>query len=299
MPRSGTTWVGRMLDASNGTTYVDEPLNIWRRPRLLRRRTLGWPGYPYVTADNEDRFGPVLRDLVALELDLVSELVAARTRGELRIAVSTWSTFLAGRARGRRALVKEPHAFFLVPWFVERLGGTAVVTVRHPAAVVSSWKRLRWPVDLDQLLAQPLLVRDWLEPYERELRNLRSSNDIVSQVSLLWAIVYDFVASLPDRLGSLRIVRHEDLSTNPIEGYRELYAALGLSFTDRVEQAVIDASSPSNPKQISVAEPYAVRLDSKANLFNWKERLTADELARVRRLTYEVAARFYEDEWWE
>jgi Sulfotransferase family len=299
MPRSGTTWVGRMLDASEATTYIDEPLNIWRRPRLLRRQTLGWPGYPYVTAENEDQFRPVLRGLVTLELDLLPELVAARTPGELWTAVSTWAAFLAGRARGRRALIKEPHAFFLVPRFVESLGGAAVVTVRHPAAVVSSWKRLGWPVDLDQLLAQPLLIRDWLEPYERDLRKLRSSDDVVSQVSLLWAIVYDFIASLPDRPDSLRIVRHEDLSTNPVEGYRELYAALGLSFTARVEQAVRDASSPSNPKQISVAQPYAVRLDSRANLFNWKERLTAEEIARVRALTYDVAARFYEADWWE
>jgi hypothetical protein len=288
-----------MLDASEATTYIDEPLNIWRRPRPLRRQTLGWPGYPYVTAENEDRFRPVLRGLVALEPELLQELVAVRTPGDLRTAVSTWAAFLGGRARGRRALVKEPHAFFLVPWFVERLGGAAVVTVRHPAAVVSSWKRLRWPVDLDQLLAQPLLVRDWLQPYERDLRNLRSSDDVVSQVSLLWAIVYDFVASLPDGLGSLRVVRHEDLSTNPIEGYRELYAALGLSFTRRVEQAVLDASSPSNPKQISVAQPYEVRLDSRANLFNWKDRLTADEIARIHAFTYEVAVRFYEDDSWE
>jgi hypothetical protein len=42
-----------------------------------------------------------------------------------------------------------------------------------------------------------------------------------------------------------------------------------------------------------------VRLDSRANLHNWKHRLTGEEIARVRRLTEETAALFYPEIAWE
>jgi hypothetical protein len=298
IPRSGTTWVGRMLHASGETAYVAEPLNIWRSPRTLRSRTRGWPGYPYVTNRNEERYLPVLVDVVALRLNIVRELRAVRSHADLSGVLSTWARFLTARARGRRPLIKEPHAFFLAPWFVERLGGRAVITVRHPAAVVSSWKRLQWPVDFEQLLSQPLLLQDWLGPYREDMIGLRSSEDVISQAALLWTMVYDFVARSREASAALHVVRHEDLSTRPTEGYRELYLALGLPFSSHAEKVVLRSSSTRNPRELGMEDPYAVRLDSRANLDNWKRRLTPDEIRRIRDITADVASLYYPEESW-
>ena len=57
-------------------------------------------------------------------------------------------------------------AVFSAEWFARQMGFRVVVIVRHPLAVVSSRKRLGWRFDLDELLAQPLLLRDWLTPIE-------------------------------------------------------------------------------------------------------------------------------------
>lgn len=298
MPRSGTTWVGRMLHESGQTTYVAEPLNIWRRPRPLRSRTAGWPGYPYVTRENEDAYLPVVTEIVHLKMRLLSELRVARDHEDLIGVVSTWLTFMGGRIHGRRPLLKEPHAFFLAPWFAERLGGKVVITVRHPAAVVSSWKRLDWPVDLGQLLQQDLLVRDWLAPYEADIVALHSSDDTVAQVALLWKLVYGYVDPACSGSSALTIVRHEDLSMDPVKVFRSLYEAVELSFTSLVESAVRGASSSGNPKELEVEQPYAVRLDSAANLTNWKKRLTKEEVRRVRDITEGVASIYYDDESW-
>ncbi|MGH3134044.1 MAG: sulfotransferase [Gaiellaceae bacterium] len=298
IPRSGTTWVGRMLHASGETAYVAEPLNIWRSPRPLRSQTRGWPGYPYVTAESEDMYLAVLADIVGLRMNVLRELRAARSREDLSGVVSTWAAFLIGRARRRRPLVKEPHALFLAPWLVERLGGHAVITVRHPAAVVSSWKRIGWPVDFGQLLNQPLLVRDWLGSYKTDMTALQSSDDLIAQVSLLWTMMYDYVARARGASDALHVVRHEDLSLSPVATFRELYAALGLGFTSRVEKVVRRTSSPRNPKELAIDEPYAVRLDSRANLENWKQRLTPDEVRRIRDITAHVARHYYSEESW-
>ena len=95
-----------------------------------------------------------------------------------------------------------------------------------------------------------------------------------------------------------QIVRHEDLSVKPGEGYRALYTALGLNFTPQAERIILSSSSADNPVELSKRAVHSVRLDSQANLHNWKRRLTPEEITRVRQLTEEVAARYYPDLDW-
>jgi hypothetical protein len=43
---------------------------------------------------------------------------------------------------------------------------------------------------------------------------------------------------------------------------------------------------------------HSVKLDSRASLNNWKHRLSADEIARLRKLTDGVAQLYYPEESW-
>ncbi len=94
------------------------------------------------------------------------------------------------------------------------------------------------------------------------------------------------------------MVRHEDLSRDPILGYRALYAALGLEFTPRVEKIILNSSSSENPRELSRKEIHAFKLDSRASVNNWKKRLTAEEIERVREITDEVSKLYYSDAEW-
>ena len=77
-----------------------------------------------------------------------------------------------------------------------------------------------------------------------------------------------------------------------------LYDSLGLSFDDKVQQVILDSSNSENPKELSAKKVHAVHLDSRANLDNWKKRLSAEEIARVRKMTESVASLFYADDEW-
>jgi Sulfotransferase domain len=296
MPRSGTTWVGRVLCAGNGAGYLNEPFNLATSPGTIRVPVDHW--YLYVTAENEGEIVGALEPLLRFEYPLGRELRRCRTYIDLRHTQKMWRSFMRGR--GRRPLVKEPHAVFSAEWFARRLGSDVVVTVRHPAAVVSSWKRLDWSFDFANLLAQPALVRDLLGPYRSELeRALEPSRDLIDRVALLWHVVYGTVAAYRERFPDFHIVRQEDLSRNPMEGYRALYETLGLPLTREAENAIAAASSAANPKETSVEHPHETRLDSRANLTSWRRRLTDDELDRIREVTGETAAMFYSGDEWE
>ena len=293
MPRSGTTWVARILTASGEVGHINEPFNLAVSPGTLRVPAEHW--YAYVTAQNEDRYLPALTRVLDFEYPLVRELRRCRSRTDLLHTLKWWRDFV--RSRGRRPLVKEPHAIFSAGWFAERLGSDVVVMIREPLAVVSSWKRLEWSFDFTNLLEQPLLMRDWLAPFEAEMAAAPSpARDLVDRVALLWRVIYSVVAD--ERFPAARLVRHEDLSRDPVHGYAELYESLGLPFTDAVVKAAEAASSSENPSETSVERPHETQIDSRANLQNWRHRLSDDEIARIRAVTEETAALYYPELVW-
>jgi hypothetical protein len=140
-------------------------------------------------------------------------------------------------------------------------------------------------------------MRDHLEPYRVAMQS-SAANDVVGQASLLWLMIYHYLHAMRERLPSVLLVRHEDLSLHPSEGFGSLYKDLGLDFSPRAQRLVMQSSSSDNPDQLSVDHVHSVRLDSRANLGNWKRRLSADEIARVRQVTGDVARLYYPEEDW-
>ncbi len=296
--RTGTTWVGKMLAAGGQAAYISEPLNVLHRPGVLRSPVVHW--YTYICAENEGEYLPAFRGTLAYHYHLWAAIRALRSPKDLLRIGRDAGVFLNGWLRRQRPLLKDPFAVFSIPWFVERLGCQVVVTLRHPAAFASSLKRLGWNFDFGDLLAQPLLMRDGLEPYRSEMEGiLETPDDMIAQASLLWRMVYQVVARFREQLPGIQLARHEEFSRQPVDCYRSLYAELGLDFTPRAQETILSASNAENPKEVSKKTVHTVRLDSAANLDNWKRRLTSQEIARVRQLTAGVAAQYYPDEGWE
>lgn len=293
--RTGTTWVGRMLAADSKTAYISEPLNVLHRPGILEVRTENW--YTYICQENESKYLVSFIDLLNFKYHLFSEIKSLRKRRDFLRMGRDLSILLRGRIFHQRPLLKDPFAVFSLPWFAERLNSQIVVTVRHPAGFASSLKRLAWPFDFHDLLDQPLLMRDYLEPYRRDMKSM-APDDVIGQAALLWTMVYRTVHVTCEQIPSIQVVRHEDLSLDPQAGFRALYEALGLEFTSHVEKSVLNSSRSDNPKELSRKKVHATKLDSRANLDNWKRRLSSDEIARIRRMTEEVAHQYYPGESW-
>jgi hypothetical protein len=126
----------------------------------------------------------------------------------------------------------------------------------------------------------------------------RKPQDVIDQGCTLWRMIYESVLLMVQQEPDIRIVRHEDLSLDPVLGYRQLYTSLGLEFSQRVEQAILDSSKEQNPKELSKHSVHSVRLDSRANLGNWRHRLSDQEIQHIHQLTADVADRFYPGESW-
>jgi hypothetical protein len=293
--RSGTTWVGRMLAADAMTAYVSEPLNVLHRPGVFRAKVKHW--YQYICEENEGEVLPAFKELLEFDYHLWDEIRSIRSRKDFLRMGRDFLVFYNGLMRGQRTLLKDPFAVFSTPWFAKRLNCKVIITVRHPAAFASSLKRLNWTFDFQDLLDQPLLMRAHLEPYREEMRAIQPG-DVIGQTALLWKLIYRSVHTIGEAHPDFLVIRHEDLSRDPVSGYRDLYKSLGLEFTPRVEKMIIDSSSSENPAEASRKQVHSVKLDSRANIGSWKKRMTAEETDRIRKMTEEISPFYYSDAEW-
>src|ERR1041384_1293291 len=179
--RSRTTWVGKMLAANGSTAYISEPLNVLHRPGVFRPTVKYW--YQYICKENEDEYIPAFQELLEFDYHIWNEIRSLRSRKDFLRMGRDFLIFYNGLIRGQRALLKDPFAVFSTPWFAKRLNCKVVITVRHPAAFASSLKRLNWPFDFRDLLDQPLLMRDHLEPCREEVECIQA-DDVVGQAAL-------------------------------------------------------------------------------------------------------------------
>jgi Sulfotransferase family len=305
LPRSGTSWIGKMLQAGGEVVYVNEPLNPihppGRSPGVLNTEISH--RFQYICADNDERWAAAFADTLRLRYHPLAELRRNHASYDLARLAKYTAAFAAGRLRHRRALIDDPYAVMSAAWFAQRLGCLVVVCVRHPVSFVASWERLGWEAKLSDLLDQPLLMRDLLGPYADEMRVATESADRIAQTALLWRVTYAAISDLNVRLPQpLHLQRYEDVASDPERGFRELYEKCGLTWTDQARRRVISATTAHARTQ--GAQAWSLRgglsrtafrpMDSRAALGSFRERLTPQEIGRVRELIADVAERYYD-----
>jgi len=292
-----------MLVAGGEAIYVNEPLN----PRHPPGRSPGVLNadithrYQYICADNEAPWVTAFGDLLRLRYHLVAELRRNHSPYDFALAANYAKDFTVGKVRGRRALIDDPFGVMSSGWFAERMGCTVVLSVRQPVSVVGSWRKLGWKALLNEVLGQPLLMRDLFAPYAGELQAAEDSGDPVRRAALLWRVTYAALGDLNERKpGLLHIQRYEDLAMNPEAGFRELYAVCGLSWNERARKHILWATSDhgqakANRTWTGVFSRTAFKpMDSRAALGAFRDRLSPEEIDKVQEITADVAARFYD-----
>jgi len=296
--RTGTTWMGKILALDPGLTYVNEPLHLGHSRGVLSQPVENW--YSYICDDNGAQFENAFQNTIKFKYQLWMAIQHSRNWRSAWNVVRDFPVFLTSRLLKRRALLKDPFAVLSVPWFISTLNAQVVIMVRHPIPFVSSLKRLGWSFNFDHLLNQPLLMRDHLEPFRSEMvHSKQDEQDIVGQGILLWKMIYTLVHLNKTQGYDIQLIRHEYLSQRPLPIFEELFQKLGIIFSQKIEERIIRSTQASNPDEVAVYDEHAVRLNSLANLRNWKKRLTDSEIERIDTDTRDVVKEFYEPGEWK
>jgi len=295
--RSGTTWVGKMIAKSPEVAYIHEPFNIEStRPGVSGGKFKNW--FQYINSENENLYYPSIRSTLEYRYALIAELSAVRSLIDVARLIRDSSRFLYLRFKKKRPLIKDPIAIFSAEWLAQSFDMQVVVMIRHPAAFVSSLKRKNWQFDFNHFLQQPLLMRDHLYPFESQIRAYTARPpDIIDQGILLWKIFHHVIYYYQQKHPDWLFFRHEDLSREPIRKFQQIFDYLKLPFDQKIQKAIIDFSGTQNPIDVIDSEE-SLRRDSKANILNWKKRLTKREITRIRENVVGISDFFYSEKDW-
>jgi Sulfotransferase family len=295
--RSGTTWVGRTLALSPGVGYVHEPFFPRRWPGWLRAPLPHV--YQHISAEDGDRYAGRIEDVLAFRYPLSGLLKVRSARQAFQLAEEV-PFALWYRLRRARPLLKDPFALMAAEWLAERFGVEVVVTIRHPAAFVGSILRLDWPrFDFRQWTGQPRFMKGLAGPFGTEIRAFADrEGDPIDEAILLWNVTHHVIAEYRDRRPGWTFVRHEDLTEEPVKGFRELYERLDLDWDPVAEAAIVRSTSDPNRGDVPAYLHRSVRRDSRAARWTWLQRLTVEERERIREGTAKVSSRFYGEEDW-
>jgi sulfotransferase family protein len=306
LPRSGTSWLGKIFDSHPDTLYRHEPdmfLSDDRMPsyhtvgdrdrygevaceyleRMIRCNSSHAAGPPpYFTKNYRDPLSRLLRLGILFAVRKV-EGVAGALKRQGRIPVPEFVR--GGSGFPRCVVIKSITSLGQARLFAEARPETRIIVMlRHPCGQIESMMRglalgklpELWPVGL---------------PPPAKIETMGFSRDTlkklppVEQLGWGWAL---WNQTLLDDFGGAeraRIIRYEDLAANPEQVTRELFAFAGLSW-DPQTAAFLQTSTSANQ-----ADSYfRVVRDPAVAASKWRTGLSPEDQDRILGIAEQVPA---------
>lgn len=263
MPRSGTTWVARLLAEAPRTSLTG------REPMNPRGRQYGLGG----TLDGWARLTtPSVRQSLALRRAYAGRNPWVYSRyGSHQLAA--WLPWV-------RLVVKDPFAVLSIPAIHQVTGAVAVVVYRHPGAALASYRRLGWAPDVCELA--PIVEVLQQSGSLPGLPPPPDTGDEVSAMGWFWAALYSTaLQDLSEAPGSV-LVSHTELATGGARAHKALFDHLGLPWVQPRRKAATDRAAAAEVDQQAL---HNLHRAPAAVAEEWRASLTLDEIERIEGVT--------------
>lgn len=285
--RSGSTWIGNIISSANNVFYVQEPFNI----SIKRENSPCAYWFEYVegkTNPEKIKFKEYIKSFYTFDCKYLKKEIQ-----RVHSADGILNLLRDSKKRSfNRALIKDPIAIMSAEWIYHNINCDVIVSIRHPAAFVASLKVKGWEFDFNNFLKQDSLMDYFLENFKTEIKNFaRDKYSIIEQGALLWKIIYSAVINYQKKYKNKWIfVKHEDLSSQPINEFENIFSFLDLEMNEGVKNW-INETTHSKSKT-------GFKRNSKENINAWKHRLNESEIEYIKKRTSPVWQHFYTEEDW-
>lgn len=248
-PRSGTTFLGKVMSARLDVDYIHEPFNP----------DCGIPGieqrFLYLRAGQANDYHSLIERIFTYDFSLRTGYYRNDTRSRklIKRLVGSRGPFYLRLAKlnpfHKAAVIKDPIGCLLTEYLVSAFGVRPIVMIRHPAAFVASTLRLDWDLSLGPIRDQPELVREHFADDGDFLSHEYS--DPVESAAALWRALNKVILNQVARHPDWTVIKLEDLSQHPVQRVHELYDRMELPWTNRIERLVRRLTQPKNPAEAS------------------------------------------------
>ncbi|MHA2504692.1 MAG: hypothetical protein ACXAE3_17705, partial [Candidatus Kariarchaeaceae archaeon] len=205
-PRSGTSWIGKMISLSSQIGYLPETYNVLIMENL--------PGEPLpnqfgIQADLESNL--VEEDftkIIQFRYSFRDLITRNKSFPNLINSIITHFRFRSFRRKNLVPLLKDPYMIFSTDWLFEKFGVRPLILIRHPGPILDSYKRLNWEIDFDH-------IYDHLK--NEELKQVIASSGILSnklpsrpiQIAVLWNLIHKQITIYQERYPEWLFLRYE------------------------------------------------------------------------------------------
>jgi hypothetical protein len=314
LPRSGTTWIGKIFDSHPQTLYLHEP-DSWGR--------LNWlPMFAEGEVEAADRrrieaFVAALPDAREAKVRASTPVFAKAYRGAVgnrAFLASVWGAKLLARLTGEWPLPwvgRAGHGQAVQPVWksIESLGrlrwllaalpaARAIHLLRHPAGFVASVLRgesagkftAADPASEDFGLYEILAAS---APARRRGLDLLAFKAMHPVERLAWRwVIYNEAALAPDLPGRCLPMPYEQVCREPQAMTRRMFEFVGLDWAAQTERFIADSTRADQDSY------YSVFKDPLKSANKWRGSLPADVVARIRAVVDgTVPGAHYADAW--
>ena len=285
--RSGSTWTGKVICQSKDVRYVHEPFNVGTKKYNFPFRY--W--FEYMPATSNYHQSKVARYLNSFDsITSVNDIFRHKRINSLRRLYHALKDHQSKLFK--RSLYKDPIAVMSAEWFYRTFNSDVIVLIRHPAAFVASLKVKGWFYNFNNFKNQPQLIDENFPTFKEQIIEFsKEKKDIIDQGILLWNTIHSMILKYQAKYDKEWIfIRHEDLSYEPTQEFHEIFNRLNLKFDDNVKDYILKVTQPK--------EHGGIGRDAKKNVKNWKNRLTEEEIIRIKEGTNDIWQEFYKDMDW-
>ncbi|WP_296623718.1 sulfotransferase domain-containing protein [Marivirga sp.] len=287
--RSGSTWTGNVIAKAQNVRYIHEPFNIGIHRKNHKSPFNYWFECLIDSATKNQKKASYYIDSFykVFHRNNLKRLLTLRSLKGLYHYFADMKRRITDRT-----IIKDPIAIMSTEWIYMNYNIDIVVLIRHPAAFIASLKVKDWQFDFNNYLNQPVLMNTYLKEYESVIEDFsKNKRDIIDQGILLWNTIHDTIAYYQERYkNDWYFVKHENLSINPLAEFSEMFSKLNLTLDSNVANYIKESTSGS--------EQSAFKRNSVDNIKNWKNRLTDDEIKRIKIGTGDVWKKFYTEKDW-
>ncbi|MEL6929627.1 MAG: hypothetical protein AAFO95_13445 [Cyanobacteria bacterium J06600_6] len=241
VPRSGTTFVGKILSIPLKVDYIHEPFN----PQCGMIGMERW--YPYIrpTIDTDEMkcFHELTKKIFSYDLNFKKYVPrndpwhrqaikrAVGSRGEFYLRLAKPNPFHTA------AIIKDPIGNLLTEYLHHNFQVKPVIVIKHPLSFIASLKRVNWWIQTSWITEnQPYLVEDY---FNQELNFVnRKYATLLEGSAAYWRATYKVLLEQAEKHPEWQVITLEELSQEPVESFHRLYNNLGLPWSDRVSNKI-------------------------------------------------------------
>jgi hypothetical protein len=270
VPRSGTTWLARLLAHSPGTALAGrEPMNPRGRQYALGGTVDGWVRLRRLTP---------------------------RQRLLLRAAYRGWNPMVyskygarqwAAPLPGTRVVVKDPYALLSMPAVAAATGAVPVLVYRHPGAILASYRRVAWQPRLDEVAA--IASSPEVRALGLDLPDVPRGSDPITaeEMGAFWSVLHELALADVASSGAV-VVAHAELASGGEAAGRALADRLGLHWS-----AAMAAELTKESPRTSVVASQLHNFDRApaAVAEEWRSKLSDQEVEAVEQVSAATLAR--------